>query len=493
MKKSSVLLAVSLAANVAFLGSYYATHRTEAPGATAVAPAAKGPSSPAAAAGHDALKAALASGDAAALEAAGLTAEAARDVVLGRALARFAAKMRAAQSGAAADGKWWRNRNAFTNPGREQSILARRELSDAMMAAFGEDFIAGGAPGQLSFLSPQKREALRNIMQDYEEMMAKYGAQGGVQLASDREKLKLLTAERDRDLAALLTPDELLAYQMRTSATGANLRSRFGDAVASEEDFKKLFVLQKAFDEKYAMDSFNGRLTPDLMRQRMEANQQLQADMRAAVGDDAYKALQRAADNDVRTLDSLVSRLNLPAETTDKILSARDSYSAESKKIMADASTPFPQRREQMQALAARAKTELAGTLGTEAAEAYAQRSGWVNMLQGGMGFSTNPKDAPSGGMTLGGGFGPSVFPVMPAGVGGANIRQAVSFSSTNTGPAPVGMIINTGDGPAPTGGEHQVISIISTNTGGANVTTTIPAGSAPVVTPATPAAPPKP
>ena len=38
---------------------------------------------------------------------------------------------------------------------------------------------------------------------DYDEMMAKFST-GGVQLASDKERLRLLRAERARDIAALL-------------------------------------------------------------------------------------------------------------------------------------------------------------------------------------------------------------------------------------------------------------------------------------------------
>lgn len=482
MKPTTLVLAASLVANLALVGVYYSA-RSASSATTSASSAPTAAKSPASfAANADTLRAALASGDAAALEAAGLSAGTARELVLGRALARFAEKMRAAQSTAGADGKWWRNRSPFSIATREQSLLARRELSDAMIAAFGDDVLSNDPAGQLPFLSPQKREALRNIIQDYAEMMAKYGAQGGVQLASDREKLKLLSAERERDLAALLTPDELLNYQMRTSNSAMMLRGRFGDAITSEEDFKKLFVLQKAFDDKYSMEGFNGRMTPEVMRQRSEAGQQLQADMRAALGDQAYAAIQRASDNDVRTLDSLVSRLNLAPETTDRILAARDSYSAESKRIMADAATPFPQRREQIQALAARAKSELTNTLGTEGADAYAQRSSWINMLQGGMGFSTNPKDAPAGALSLGGGGGSSVFPVTPAGAG--NVRQAVSFTTGTSAPGPGSgggtMIFNTSDSPAPGANVTQAISIISTNTGSApgpaSATTTAPA-----------------
>lgn len=497
VKPTTLVLAASLVANLAVVGVYFSSRSTNAVSAPASSATAAAKSTAGRAANADALRAALDSGDAAALEAAGLSADTARELVLGRSLARIAEKMRAAQAAASGDGKWWRSRSGSNPAAREQMMLVRRELSDALIAAFGDDFMTGGGVSQLSFLSPQKRDALRKITQDYDEMMAKYGAQDGVQLASDREKLKLLKAERERDFAALLSPDELLEYQMRTSGTGMTLRSRLGEAIASEEDFKRLFILQKAFDEKYSMEGFNGRITPEVMRQRSEASQQLQADMRAALGDDAYKALQRASDNDVRTLDSLITRLSLPADTTDKVLAARDSYSAESKRIMADAATPFPQRREQIQALAARAKTELASTLGTEAADAYAQRSQWVNMLQGGMGFSTNPNDAPAGAMSFGGGFGSGVVAVTPAGVG--NVRQAVSFSSSTSGPSPSAgggpMIISTGDGPGPGQNMHQAITIIQTDTGRApgSATSTTTAPAAVPATPLPAATPPRP
>ncbi|MGH7957767.1 MAG: hypothetical protein ACREH8_12280 [Opitutaceae bacterium] len=76
-------------------------------------------------------------------------------------------------------------------------------------------------------------------------MMAKFSA-GGVQLASDREKLRLLRAERDRDIAALLTPEEWTAYEMRTSISGNIVKSRYGDAIESEAEFQKIHALQKA-------------------------------------------------------------------------------------------------------------------------------------------------------------------------------------------------------------------------------------------------------
>ena len=496
MKPTTLLLVASLVANVALVGVFYSSRPSDSVAASSLASTKSVASSVSAEKSADRSS----SSDAAAL-AAGQSPDAAREAALGRAIARFVEKMRAAQTAASSDGKWWRNRP--NNSSREQSLLARRELSDAMVAAFGDDFGMGGTQqGQLSFLPADKRDALRNILQDYDEMMAKFGAQGGIQLASDKEKLRLLTAERDRDVAALLSPDELADYQMRTSASANTLRNRYGDGIASEDEFKKLYALQKAFDEKFPADAFNGRMTPDAMKARTDATLQLQSDMRAAVGDDAYAALKRASDSDIRTVDALVTRLNLPAETTDRVVASRDSYAAESQRIMADTATPFPQRREQLQTLAARAKADLTSALGAEAADAYAQRSPWMSMLQSGIGFSTTPSANSPGALSLSGSGGPSVYPVMPAGVGANGARQMVNVvSSTSTSSAaPTGtMFFNSDSGAvnARTVGTHM-ISVSSATTGDSHMMVADPNATTTIIRPPVsdtppPVAPPKP
>ncbi len=463
MKPTTLLLAASLMANVALVAVFY-TSRSSNNASAGIRSGAKSAASDTA---GD--KSANASPSATAANA--LAADPARDAALGRAFARFAEKMRAAQAASAGDGKWWRNKPSNGSLSREQMAQARRELADAMIAAFGDDLGIGGVDNsRLAFLSPENRDKLRSILGDYDELMAKFGAQGGIQLASDKEKLKLLTSERDRDIASLLSPAELADYEMRTSASAGALRVRYGDGITSEDEFRKLYALQKAFDDRFPPENFNGRVTPETMKARSDASLQLQADMRAAVGEDAYAALKRAADSDLRQVDALVARLNLAPDTTDRVAATRDSYAAESQRIMADAATPFPQRREQMTALAARAKTDLTATLGAEAADAYAQRSQWMSMLQSGIGYSTTPVPNSPGGLTLTGGAGPSVYPVMPAGVGGpGGGRQVVNIvnGSTTTTNAPGGAVFfSPGGGGGPGANvQTQVISVSSTST----------------------------
>lgn len=422
MKATVLLLAASLLANAAFIA--VTATRPNFDSASSSATPAAGPIK--STASSDALRSALASGDAAALEAAGLSRELARELALGRSISRLADKARATSAHATGDGKWWRNRSTAAT--RDAQLAARRELA----AALGVDLGLTGEITQFPFLSPAKSDQLRKILSDYQEMFAKFSP-GGLQLPSDREKMRLLQAERERDIAALLSPEEKLAYDLRTSPSAATIRSRYGEAIESEAELQKIYALQKAFDEKFPREALTGRISPETLRARAEAESQLDADLRAAVGDDRYAALRRAADTDVRTIDSLVSRLALPPTTTDTVLAARDTYAAQSQRINSDTSIPFPERRTQIQALANQAKAEVTRTLGAEAGTAYAQASPWLNMLSSGTAYSTQPQPSSAGLIGL---SQQSVYPVLPAGInasGGTRqvvVRDAPVFES---------------------------------------------------------------
>ena len=478
VKPTTLLLSASLLANLALVAVF--TTRSSAPEVPPAANPNRAASAPASA-NSSALQAALASGDVNALIAAGLSPETARELTLARKLAQLAAKARA-QATTNGDNKWWRLRANVMSAGREQQLSARRELSEALLAAFGDDLGLGNSdPALLAFLSPAKREALRRIMQDYDEMMSKFGA-GGIQLASDKERLRLLRAERERDIAALLSPDEKLAYDLRTSPASATIRNRYGDAIESEAEFQKIFALQKTFDDKFPRDALTGRISPDVLRARSDAERQLDTDLRAALGDERYTALRRASDSDLRNVESLATRLNLPATTTNTVAATRDAYAAESQRINNDTSVSFPQRRTQIQELAARAKTDLVRTLGNEAAEAYGQTSPWVNHLQNGTAYSTTPQANSPIGLNL---SSQSVYPVLPAGVNitGTSARQ-VFVSGT---PPPDGVVSSDR---ALTGGNVQVMTFSTTHTDSATTTTPAPTAGATLVLPAQPTQP---
>jgi hypothetical protein len=416
----ALLLVISLAANAAML------FRSSAPsGASASGkPAASTPpvggisSGPRSILPAD-LAAALASGDIAALTAVGFSAEDARAINIGRAFAKFRAQTRAIRPDATgADEKYWRssflsNYNKMTSEQRTAMNKAQRELSEAMRTALGDEGeLDPFSNNRNKFLPVGKRDTLRRIEQDYSEMTSElYRDQNGIQLASDRAKIKLLNDEKERDIAAALTPEEFEQYQLHSSQTANSISNRYGNAIQSEEDYKKIFALQKAFDTQYPNDMFMaGPPSQDVMRARSDAQRKLNDDIRAAIGEDNFAVYQRANDNDYKTLTSLQNRLTLPTGTADQVYSMRDTYAAQSQQINANGDLTSQQRREQLTALANQAKTDLTGKLGEEGANAYAQRAQWMQMLKNGSAFSTNPKDAQGGNPS---GYN-TVYPVRP-------------------------------------------------------------------------------
>lgn len=421
-----LLLVLSLAANAALLvlrpcpASSTKTPFTTKPTAanSTPAPNPKLPSD---------LTAALASGNEAALKAAGFSDDDARAIYLGRSFARLLTQMRELRGQSPGDqGKYWRgNRSRYELMSAEQRAgMAKleREFREVMRKTFGDDDELGiFGSNRFRFLSPAKREEMRRIERDYEEMTAEvHRQQEGISLPSDRAKMELLQKEKERDILAALTPEERELNDLYNSPVANNVRSRYGDLIQTEQDFKKIYALQKAFDEQFPQRRESGQ-RPSVPAGYTEAQRKLNDDIRAIIGDDAIAAYRRDNDQDIRALNALQTRLNLPAGTVEQVSALRDTYATQSQAINANTSLTPAQRREQLTALANQAKAEAAAKLGQEGAEAYASRSAWIGMLSRGQGFSTNPKDASGIGNIRS-----TVFPLRPQ-ARGQNQQQPVT------------------------------------------------------------------
>jgi hypothetical protein len=394
------LLAASLALNAGLIAKLLLHPSSASPVAAAPVPAAGEELSRGRSA---ALTAALASGDRAALAAAGFSAEDIRDFILGRAYARFAEQSRAFRSSSNNDGRYWKNNARNSMPSAAQNaamVKAQRQLSEAVRVAFGDDAPESQAGGpSLNFLTAAKRTELRRIEQDYSDMNSEiYREQQGISLPSDEAKLKLLREEKERDIAAALSPEEREQYELHLSSTASSIRATYGDAIQTEDDYKKIFALRKTYDEQYRNGQRPGEvLTPEQARARAEAQKQLDLQIRAVIGEDTFAETIRANDPERKLLGTLQNRLNLPANVSDEVFASRDAYASQTQAINADSSLTVAQQRAQITALGNQALEELTAKLGKEAATAYAQRAVWIQMMKSGNAYSTNPKDSPQG------------------------------------------------------------------------------------------------
>jgi hypothetical protein len=184
--------------------------------------------------------------------------------------------------------------------------------------------------------------------------------------------------------------------EMSESLSALKVRSRFGDIIQNEADYRALYSLHKALDDRFPeYDPQRGILTSPNMNELLVAEVAVAEQIRAALGDEKYAELLKAIDQDRRALKSLGERVKLPAGSAERAIAVRDALALESQRIANDATQPKEQRQAELKSLAERARQELVGVLGPEAGPAYVKRAGWIRYLSEGSGFTLDPKAEP--------------------------------------------------------------------------------------------------
>ncbi len=259
-----------------------------------------------------------------------------------------------------------------------ERVELRRQKQAELKALLGPDYRKDDLiqDPRTAFLPPAKAEQLREIEDDYNAMMQSFAAYDWITLPEDREKRTFLEKQKRADLAELLTPEELTAYELRSSPTAARLRGELVTLDLTEDEFKTLYALRKPYDERPRTDIF----TNPVNAQERDA---LNAEIKAALGDERYAEYERAQDSDYRTLTQLATRLELPPA---KALEAHALKVALEKKLTAfkptPGSDPRQQRTDHLAAIAREAETGLTAILGEKGYAVYKDNSAFFRRLQ---------------------------------------------------------------------------------------------------------------
>ncbi|MEO7413233.1 MAG: hypothetical protein ABIZ81_07735 [Opitutaceae bacterium] len=265
----------------------------------------------------------------------------------------------------------------------EQSRLLKEILgpdTDASSAAQDEFQVR-----RFGNLPKDKIEALQRLDQDYNDMrMEVQQAARGITLPEDREKLAVLEREKRADLAQLLTPEEADEYLMRTSQSTSRLRQALTAFNASEEEFKAIYRVQAAFDEKYS-PTLGGPTSVEQRNERQAALAQTEEQFKAALGDTRYAELARASDREYQQLSALAKQAGVPDASAIAVVTMRENVLNESNRIFDDASLSGDQKRAAIQTLAQSARTQALSTLGADVGGKYLQTAErWLSSLERG-------------------------------------------------------------------------------------------------------------
>lgn len=273
----------------------------------------------------------------------------------------------------------------------EQLNQIYRERSRVLRDLLGQDAFAMGGMDptalqrmQFGNLSPAKIDLVQRINDDYNDMMGQVrAAMQGVTLPEDREKLALLEREKRADLAAVLTTEELADYEMRTSPITSRLRSTFNIMEVSEAEFRAVYKVHEPFKDilyPTAVTYFSS----EMMDQRREAQQAVNQQIKAALGEARWPEYQRASDSDFQQLYRLGQRDNVAYDTLVRVHNLRTTTSEAALRILDDRAMPSEQKRAALTDLANGARSQILAALGPTTGPAYADNSRWLVGLQHG-------------------------------------------------------------------------------------------------------------
>jgi hypothetical protein len=238
---------------------------------------------------------------------------------------------------------------------------------------------------QFGELPPEKMSQVQAIQQEFQDKQVElFAANGGFIAAGTAIADKIREFERDQRnaLARVLSAAELEQYDFRANPAGMNVRMRTVGMDLTEQEFRTLFQLQDSLEQQFPMRGA-APPSPDVMRQRSEAEQRMNEQIKGLLGPTRYAEYERGGQPDYRNTSMLVSRLELPPQTTQQIWTVREDLMQRATAIRTNRTLAPEQRTQQLSALqqeAAQTITPLVG--GPRGYEAYQQFGGsWLRMI----------------------------------------------------------------------------------------------------------------
>ncbi|MGC4072043.1 MAG: hypothetical protein QM760_05915 [Nibricoccus sp.] len=284
---------------------------------------------------------------------------------------------------------WKRNYNTSRSRPVDplKALDLRREKDAELKALLGADYRKDDeySDPRTAFLPPGKAEELRLLQEDYDALtQSTYVYDGGIMLPEDREKLAYLEKQKRTDLAALLTPEELAAYDLRNSNTANMLTYQLRDSDFTEEEYKAIFALRKPFDDQYTTSyGMMVTTTPEQSKARQQAEESLNKEIKAALGDERYAAYQRSQDQEYRTLNAVAKRLDLPPAKATEAYALKVSLEQKMKDFRPQpGSSPGEQRNAYLATLIREAETGFTAILGEKGYLTYKENSQLYRRLQ---------------------------------------------------------------------------------------------------------------
>jgi len=308
------------------------------------------------------------------LKALGFPVRVARALTSARLTERYMQRRRALEGGREAP--YWRvNPYDTPLPLEDAKVRARlraldREMEQAMESAFGPfedqlpDEMSARYLRQYGDLPRSKIRQIEAVNRDYGELRSEVrDSMQGITLPEDRERLELIEKEQRADLEQILSPEELEAYDLRSSSTARELRNQLANFNPTEEEYRALFRAQQDFLRQYGSTPLTSTETSRLREVQIQA----------ALGPERFAEYVVTTSGSYREMRDLMTELKLPTATIGQVIMLQRDYAGRADSVRSDSALTTDQRNAQLASLAEEAKAKLGEVFGKNGFTRYQQ------------------------------------------------------------------------------------------------------------------------
>ena len=255
----------------------------------------------------------------------------------------------------------------------------KRVLLTELLGSAPEDKpdLLAGVSSQLDamfdFLPAEKRGKVMEVMQDMQTKMQKAMKNG----APDPEDMRKVMKDMETEIGRVLTPEELLDYNLRFSVTANQMRMGLAGFEPNEQEFLELFKKRKAYDDEFGGAFGIGlNLKGEEKARQDAAKKALDESVKAQLGDERYADYKRSEDFAYQAMFRAASREGLGKDVAVKAYDMKKFAEDQASKIRADQKLTADQRTAALRAIRDETERSVKGVLGEKGFAGYERNNG---------------------------------------------------------------------------------------------------------------------
>lgn len=305
------------------------------------------------------------------LRTAGCPEETIRDLIVADVNKMYAARWRTLHAGEH-EFKYWENESKKERK-EDRKTDERRELEKerdelirtllgvdlkSEMAKYSWDAERNSKDARLAFLTEDKQNQVKDLNDRYKDEMRKLMEDGKNANLSKEEmtaRAGALRKQHEQDLAGMLSPGELIEYQLRNSSLSSRLRNDMVGFEPTEAEFRSMFQTLKPYSDQ-AMNSGE--------KFSLENNPELASLMQKTLSPERYAEWQQTQEPAYRDALKMAEKYQLNAEDTKMLAQINLTSETEIAKALANPNLTPEQRQAVTRAIKDEKKKVLSETLG---------------------------------------------------------------------------------------------------------------------------------